>query len=503
MIFLIPLLLFISLSTTTVSAQEKPTINFNAICKEAYQLVLSLQFEKGQQLIHQEQAKQPNNIVPDYIELYVYCLKAYLDETRKSYDAYYKQKREVESKLKNVAGGNAYQDFFKGDIAMQSAFIKLKHKQFASAAIDLNRAYTLISSNEKRYPDFILNKRNLSLLHAIIGTIPNDYKWLLKFASFSGTVLEAKLESTLFLLKTIEDNTWQHYRSDALIIYSFLDINFSIDDNTFQQLSTYYSYSVFKQLYQKNPLVLNTRIMLAFARKENDIAISLLNTYRFDAGYYQWHYLDYLLGKAKIQRNDHDANLPLIRFLTNFKGRSNRKAAYQKLAWHFLINNRSDLYTYYLQKIPNTGDLLMDHDRLAQKEAESDEVPNIFLLQARLLSDGGYYSKALASLDRGVQNAAWRNSRESLEYQYRYARILHDKKEIDAAIVSYKKVIKEGEKFPYYFAANSSLQLGQIYESKGDNATARHYYQQCLNMDFSEYRNSITQKAKAGLGRTK
>ena len=46
---------------------------------------------------------------------------------------------------------------------------------------------------------------------------------------------------------------------------------------------------------------------------------------------------------------------------------------------------------------------LLDDDKLAEKEATKKEAPNVYLLKARLLSDGGYYEKAISTILRKSQ----------------------------------------------------------------------------------------------------
>jgi hypothetical protein len=45
------------------------------------------------------------------------------------------------------------------------------------------------------------------------------------------------------------------------------------------------------------------------------------------------------------------------------------------------------------------------------------------------------------------------------------------------------------------------LQLGNIYEQRGNKPKAKEWYQKCLWLPPHDYRNSIEQKAKAGLER--
>jgi hypothetical protein len=73
----------------------------------------------------------------------------------------------------------------------------------------------------------------------------------------------------------------------------------------------------------------------------------------------------------------------------------------------------------------------------------------------------------------------------------------------DRAIDCYSSVIKGGRELPYYFAANSALLLGGIYERKNERTKASEYYHLALSMKDHEYKNSIDQKARAGLDRVK
>jgi tetratricopeptide (TPR) repeat protein len=63
------------------------------------------------------------------------------------------------------------------------------------------------------------------------------------------------------------------------------------------------------------------------------------------------------------------------------------------------------------------------------------------------------------------------------------------------------QTIKNGSESEYYYAANSALQLGLIYEKRKDYKKARIYYEKARSMENEEYKNSIDQKAKAGLSR--
>jgi len=140
-------------------------------------------------------------------------------------------------------------------------------------------------------------------------------------------------------------------------------------------------------------------------------------------------------------------------------------------------------------------------DRQAQNEAEGS-IPDVDLLKARLLFDGGYYERAIKILE-SKKPEDYRDFKEQLELIYRKARIYDELGQDQLAIPLYQKTITMGAEYPYYFAANSALCLGLLYEEKGEKEKAKYNFNQCIQMDDHEYRTSLNGKAKAGLERLK
>jgi len=143
------------------------------------------------------------------------------------------------------------------------------------------------------------------------------------------------------------------------------------------------------------------------------------------------------------------------------------------------------------------GATLTDHDQAAQHEAESGIEPNVTLLRARLLCDGGFYQQALIELSGKKEDFS--RTQDKIEFIYRLARIYHLWGKVDESIPYYKATIETGKNYPYYFAANAALCLGDIYKQKNEIEEAKKYYEMCLTMKNTEYKTGIDQKAKAAL----
>ena len=233
----------------------------------------------------------------------------------------------------------------------------------------------------------------------------------------------------------------------------------------------------------------------------NDKAIDLLLSRPTGDEYFPFHYLDYLTGLGKLYRLDEDANKYFFKYVSNFKGLNYVKDSYQKIAWYYLVNNDIDKYREYIDKVNQYGNDIIDADKQAERESEKGEIPNLHLLKARLLFDGGYYENALAAMTGNTSGNFLHNEKDSLEFTYRIGRIYHEWGKSDNSIPFYDKTIENGSKSEFYYAANSALKLGNIYEDKGDFNKALHYYKEAQSMKNDEYKNSINQKAKAGIHR--
>ncbi len=171
-----------------------------------------------------------------------------------------------------------------------------------------------------------------------------------------------------------------------------------------------------------------------------------------------------------------------------------------KLGMHYLLQNNKSQYERCLKNAISQGSTNTDADKRALKEALSGKVPNLVLLRARLLNDGGYHREALAML-AGKSSNDFQKPEEKLEFMYRVGRIYDDLDKYDDAMQAYQATINFGKNRTEYFAARAALQIGLIWEKKGNKAKAIEFYQQCIDMDNHDFKDSLDQKAKAGIAR--
>jgi len=305
-----------------------------------------------------------------------------------------------------------------------------------------------------------------------------------------GTIEQGVSEMEMVLQKSANKTEYQNLRKETLFLLTFLHINLLNDPE---------SLSKFETLVDKEsgPLMDFAKASLLKEQGKTAEAISVLE--QNPEATNSFPYLNFLLGEMKLARMDIDANEPLEVFLNNFKGNSYKKATHQKLAWHaLLIKNDKAVYRKLIATVDDFGNEMLDEDKSAQKEFESGEIPNRILLKARLQFDGGFYKEALRTLINSSSNDL-KSEDENLEFTYRLGRIHHELGNMKDAISYYNLTIDSGRKSKRYFAANSSLMLGLIFENQNQKEQALNCFKACSNFNNSEYRNSINQKAKAGI----
>lgn len=462
-------------------------------CAQAHNLITALRFNEARELISKEKATDPENLIPVLLENYIDFLTIIVGEDEKVFDSLARQRA---ARLSLLTAGDPNSPWYRASIArvnMQWAFARVKFGQYLTAAMEIRKAYRLLEENSREYPAFPPDQIGLGLMHALIGSIPDNQQWIAEIFSMQGSIGQGRKE-LMDVLENAGSSDFSYLREEALFFLSFIDLNLQADRNNADALLPYYD-----DASPGNLLLVFSKSRILMQCGMNDEAIVLLTNAPRGREYFPFYYLDYLAGLAKLNRLDEDAGAYLLRFLVNFRGQSYVKSGYQKLAWHHLLQGDEARYRDYIAKALLYGDELTDGDKLARDEAESGIIPNVCLLKARLLFDGGYYAAAANILQQ--HDCSLITARDSIEFLYRNGRIAHAMNLYDEALEWYAKTIGAGREEVWYFAANAALLSGNIFEMRGDHEGARTHYRLAARMKNKEYATSIKQKAKAGINR--
>ncbi|MDH3244320.1 MAG: hypothetical protein OEM26_06870 [Saprospiraceae bacterium] len=467
---------------------------FSEKARDAYQFIFSLQFDEAQDKIIELKIAEPDNQIRHLLANYIDCLTIFVTEDESAFDELKQNKQLRLDAIKDGDPQSPYYLFAQAEIHLHWAICRAKFEEYFQAVIEVRRAYNLLEKNAQLFPDFIPNKKNLGLMHAMIGTVPDKYRWGVKLLGMNGTIEQGRgeIEEVLAYAEAEEDFI---YATETRILYAYLLFHLSNqEDLAWQQLEKA------KLDPAANPIACFVMANLAMRTGRNDLALELLSKRPKGSRYFPFPYLDFMMGVAKLNRLDPDADQAFLAFLRQTRGRNYIKESYQKLAWHAVLHDHPDDYWQYMETCKRLGVAIIDEDLAALREARQRKLPNKQLLKARVLFDGAYYEQARSTLST-KQSDPTDSLAYELEYNYRLGRIYDMLDQDEIALQYYQKTIDQGRYEGFYFACNAALMSGRIFEEQERWDEAKSFYELTLSIKSDEYRSSLHQKAKAGLNR--
>jgi tetratricopeptide (TPR) repeat protein len=492
------LLFVFLLLSIPIALSSKSTIYFEwtPLAKEAYQKSIQLRLMEARSKLGQLQEQEPNNYIAYHIEDYIDFFTVFINENPEEFKKLERNKNQRLDKIKEGPSDSPWYLYLQADIRLHWALARLKFEEYGTAFFEVNKAFKLLSKNQNRFPDFKPNLKDLGILHAIVGTIPEGYQWTVEWLS----ALEGSIDQGRSELEQVIDyarNNEFIFEEETYALYAYLLLHLNHDDEA--------AWKVINQSNLKpgtNPMACFIMANIAMRTRQNDRAIELLQNRPQSRAFHPFPYLDFMLGVCKLQRLDSDADTYLQRYLDRFNGMNFIKEAHQRLAWHYLIHGNENEYTRHIQLAISQGNAITGSDQSAEREGKSGTLPDPNLLKARLLFDGGYLSNAQRILSQCSPHQFSTKSHQ-IEYLYRLGRIEHALNNYTAALNHYQQTIEQGSSQPEYYACRAALESGHIYEQRAQFPKATSYFEQCLSIKPQEHKTGLHQAAKAGLERVK
>lgn len=487
---------FLCLFIITGIEAQSYYFEYNNQSREIYKDIIDLKLSSAEKRLELMKLGDTNNLVYLHLENYLDFFELFINEDFNQFKILEKNKaRRIELLEKHLDDSDPYKNFAIAEINLQWALTRSKFDQLFKSGREIYSAYNLLKENVKNHPDFIYNKKSLSIIHSLIETItlPGIFKKVFG--------IEGSIELGIEEINQVIDYSYKEdfiFIEEADAIYAF--ILFYQKNEREKALD----FILESRLNPEESLLANFLITKLLQRSgKNELALETLKSRPTTEQYSRFFYLDYLEGLCLLRKLDTTAIDKIKFYLQNFEGRHYIKEAYQKLAWYELVFNESiPNYKYYMSLVESKGYKLLDDDKQAYKEFKSDLIPNPILLKSRLLCDGGYYNKALNLMTKNAYKFHT-NGQYTLEFNYRIGRIYQALKNYPDAIKYLSNTVNNGFYDESYFACNAALQLGKVYEKLNMNEIAMNHYKECLKIYPEEYRNSLHQKAKTGLERLK
>ena len=478
----------------SVSSQAQ-TMVMNERCAMAVDRLLNLERNAAHALIEEEQRQNPENAMVHYLLNLSDFLTVVVTEDQSFFEQQEEKRNTRIKTISKVDASNPYRKFALAEVNLQWAFSRLRFKEYFKAAMEINKAFHLLEENIEEHPDFLPNMKGMGLLHALIGTVPDQYRWATDLMGVEGTVSGGLSELRKAVVESRNRTEFAFLEKESLFLYSFIVLNLTNDISSLNAVEEPLS-----RLAMESPLVAFAQASVLSEKGKTVNAIELLESCGYQNRDLRFLYLDHLLGTYKLYAMGRSAERSLKYYAEHFKGKSYLKANQLMLAYHRLIFfNSEEMFRQKLAQINEIGNTMLDEDKQAQRTFEKGIIPNKELLKGRLQFDGRFNNEALNTLSNIDRSSL--TSIEKLELDYRMGRIYHESGNLDSAKFCYLKAVNDHSIEGTYYPANACLKLGEIIELQGNDAEAIGWYERSYELDGHEYENSIEQKAKAAISR--
>jgi hypothetical protein len=473
----------------SVSAETNSVFYFSANCIEAQKHIASLRLNKAAQLLAEEKTTHSNNAAVFFLENHVDFYRIVTSQDFTLIKEMERQKSARFNKVSAIPESSPYRLYAQSEMYLQYAFVKVFNEEYVGAMLAFRSAYNLALENQKKFPAFKQHMKTLGMFKALLGTAPKSYRWMLSVAGLKGdfdggmSMLEQYLKNGSTPEQRLDEQS-------AVFYYTLLQLNFGDKALALSFCKTH------TEDYNTNLLSCYLRAFVTSKSAQTDEAIKVLNGRPRGADYETFVALEYYLGFCKLNRLDDDADIHFKKFTTAFKGKLFMKDAYRRLYWFYLIRNEPEKAAAYklMSKKYSTGN--NEEEKNVQREIEQGLSPDLILLKARLLCDGGYYTQA-EEVIKQHQIADLKTDYQKLEYYYRYGRILQELNKWSKATECYGYVIKNSPlNTPYYFAPNACLQMGYIYKKLGFKQIAKSHFANVKKYSNAEYIQNFEVKAE-------
>ena len=472
---------------------------------------MQLRLDEGSRLLAAEEKRDPDNLIPYFLDNYVDFFQLFFNEDAAQYAAW---KGRLDQRLELMSEGpegSPFHLFTRSVIHFQWAAVQIKFGDNWGAAWDFRRSFLQSKECARSFPAFLPAAMLSGTMEVVAGTIPDGYKWLSNLLGIKGSVVSGMQKLEHFI--SADEPLAALFRDEASFYYLYLQ---------FYILNKHAEVFGFIQQHRldvrNNHLFTYLYANLCLNDQRSALAERIIREMNSSPGYMDMPVWDMEMGYAALNHLEPEAAFYLERFLRRFKGRFYVKDVLQKLSWDAYLKGDQARADSFRVLVLRRGGAESDADRQALKEARSGKWPNKLLLKARLLSDGGYFAEALRvlagagpSFGAGQAAGTAKSSGATLssdpvercEYAYRMGRIYDGLGRDSAAIGAYDKTIAIGEQLQAYYAARAALQAGYICERRRDKTRAVVYFERCLGMKDHDYKNSLDQRAKAGIARCK
>jgi hypothetical protein len=461
--------------------------DFNQNMRTAHEHAIQLRLKDCGLILQTEKSKNPMNLIPYYIDDVMDFMRVYVNENYNEFKKLQTQRDIRLAKLKSGDNASPYYLYCQAAVATHWALLHIRFDEYAEATKLIKLALPNTEQNLRLNPDFVASKMVRGAAIALGAAISNDTK----------TGLTLNISEGLNLIKEACDYgkkipKWEFNELCQLWL------TFSLVEIGIEESGSWAALNPTILDYKKSPMAAYVLAVYNLESGNSIKALAALEAYPTDDRYHSFYFLDYMRGLCYLYKLDNKADMFIKKYLDRYQGVHHIKDAYQKMAWSSLLKNNTQQYKIYMADLKQKGNAVAPYDVNAEREANLNLSPNINLLKAHLLFEGGFYDKAAAEI--ALCNLSnFKTDYEKAEFGFYKGRIEHKMKRLDAALREYDAVINTYKSKSFYFACAASFFAGTVWEERKEYDRARQYYENSSKMNPEVFKKTLHDRARTRL----
>ncbi len=477
-----------------LASAQSVSAEFDEICRKAESLIIQGRLAEARQVL--SPVRESNAVAAclmsqsQVYEVMLTGSDAVADKLLDDVDAYKKT-------INKAPESSPWQRYALAEVYIHQAVAGFKTGGQIQPALHLRTAYKLLKTNSRLFPDFLLTYKDLWMLEAGIGSIPEKYGWALNILGLSGNLNEAVANYRSFPEKIKANPELSIFYDEASLIDAMLLYHMGNQKDAASQVLMRTGSDA-----SRDPMLMLIRMSLSFKLKESaQIDLMVSNPGRFAA----FPVYNYYKGQRLLQQLRPESGQFLAKFIDVQKNGTYVRDAYLKLSYAWQLAGDTVQAHEMLRRLLLTKVSVGEEDVNATYEAKTGTLAHPDLLKARLLFDAGKLDESLAKL--GSIDTKSLSQIELTEYYYRKGRDYESKgKEFyPQALQSFAQATGISLRTSHipYFAPASCYVSGLISEKLSHPTEAANWFRKCLSYKDYPYEISFSQKAKAGLERVR
>ena len=482
------LLLVCSFPISAFAIQGEFLLSGNIV--QAYRAASRLNLQEAEVALALEKKVHPGNGFSYLVANYCDFLRVFLEDDPLEYRKALARKALRLENLEICDNSSPFYRYSLAEIHLQWTFLRFQQGDQAKAAKDLRKASIYLQENQQRFPDFVLNKKGLALVHILAGSIPENMQWLSRLAGIRGTVSAGETELNEVIHWVRSNHRFHFLLPEMLFFRQMLKINLLTEDHIIP-----ISESV-DSVRKKEPLLVYIDLLLAQKTQRSADVLKLLADFPDHFPGIRFCFIHYLRAEAKMNLGFPD-NSEFQSFLKCSQGTHFHLAALRRMAWMELLQGNKSAYQAIMKQIQIAGNARTEEDKQALLEAQSVTVPDTALIRARLLFDGGKAPDAIELL----LNVSTKGKSTAFlsERSYRLGRCYQWIGNESEALKWFTQSRNTGATLHEYFAASAAYQSGKIYVHQKRFSEAQKAFLHVSQYPNHPYKGSLDAKAKTAL----